>query len=145
MGSGSPLTIYNAGLPLLSDSLQTIRSWSWDFFEISDLNTKCWDSIFLNIICCAQILYDDDWSISGDTIFHDLVTLSDRSRYYHMIKSHDCPDPVHDGVSILSNHQIGVPKGVQWLSGCFVFVFVLFLLLYVPCQQLWSLRDGQFT
>ena len=23
--------------------------------------------------------------------------------------------------------------------------FVLFLLLYVPCQQLWSLRDGQFT
>ena len=25
-------------------------------------------------------------------------------------------------------------------------VFVcLFLLLYVPCQQLWSLRDGQFT
>ena len=21
----------------------------------------------------------------------------------------------------------------------------LFLLLYVPCQQLWSLRDGQFT
>ena len=25
------------------------------------------------------------------------------------------------------------------------FVFVLFLLLYVPCQQLWSLRDGQFT
>ena len=25
-------------------------------------------------------------------------------------------------------------------------VFVcLFVLLYVPCQQLWSLRDGQFT
>ena len=23
--------------------------------------------------------------------------------------------------------------------------FCLFLLLYVPCQQLWSLRDGQFT
>ena len=23
--------------------------------------------------------------------------------------------------------------------------FVLFLLLYVPSQQLWSLRDGQFT
>ena len=22
---------------------------------------------------------------------------------------------------------------------------LLFLLLYVPCQQLWSLRDGQFT
>ena len=28
----------------------------------------------------------------------------------------------------------------------FVCLFVcLFLLLYVPCQQLWSLRDGQFT
>ena len=26
-----------------------------------------------------------------------------------------------------------------------LFVFVLFLLLYVPSQQLWSLRDGQFT
>ena len=24
-------------------------------------------------------------------------------------------------------------------------LFCLFLLLYVPCQQLWSLRDGQFT
>ena len=24
-------------------------------------------------------------------------------------------------------------------------VVCLFLLLYVPCQQLWSLRDGQFT
>ena len=24
-------------------------------------------------------------------------------------------------------------------------MFCLFLLLYVPCQQLWSLRDGQFT
>ena len=24
-------------------------------------------------------------------------------------------------------------------------VFCLLLLLYVPCQQLWSLRDGQFT
>ena len=23
--------------------------------------------------------------------------------------------------------------------------FFLFLLLYVPCQQLWSLWDGQFT
>ena len=27
----------------------------------------------------------------------------------------------------------------------FVFFFFLFLLLYVPCQQLWSLRDGQFA
>ena len=27
-----------------------------------------------------------------------------------------------------------------------IFYFVcLFLLLYVPCQQLWSLQDGQFT
>ena len=26
-----------------------------------------------------------------------------------------------------------------------VCLFCLFLLLYVPCQQLWSLRDGQFT
>ena len=24
-------------------------------------------------------------------------------------------------------------------------IICLFLLLYVPCQQLWSLRDGQFT
>ena len=52
---------------------------------------------FLNTICYAQILYDDDWSISGDTIFQDLVSLSDRSKYYHMIRSYDCPDPVHDG------------------------------------------------
>ena len=29
-----------------------------------------------------------------------------------------------------------------WLGDLFV---CLFLLLYVPCQQLWSLRDGQFT
>ena len=29
---------------------------------------------------------------------------------------------------------------------CFVCLFVcLFLLFYVPSQQLWSLRDGQFT
>ena len=25
------------------------------------------------------------------------------------------------------------------------YIVCLFLLLYVPCQQLWSLRDGQFT
>ena len=25
------------------------------------------------------------------------------------------------------------------------FFFLSFFLLYVPCQQLWSLRDGQFT
>ena len=43
-------------------------------------------------------------------------------------------------------------KGLtSWLlfvvSNCeAVCLFVcLFLLLYVPCQQLWSLRDGQFT
>ena len=94
---GSPLTIYNAGFPLLSDPLRTIRSCSSDFFEIAGLDTKCWDSVFLNTICYAQILYDDDWSISGETIFHDLVSLSDRSRCNHMIRSHDCPDPVHDG------------------------------------------------
>ena len=29
--------------------------------------------------------------------------------------------------------------GLGWLAGCLV------LLLYVPSQQLWSLRDGQFT
>ena len=39
------------------------------------------------------------------------------------------------------------PNCLQWLSAedtdnLFV---CLFLLLYVPCQQLWSLRDGQFT
>ena len=27
----------------------------------------------------------------------------------------------------------------------FLFIFFFFLLLYVPSQQLWSLRDGQFT
>ena len=32
---------------------------------------------------------------------------------------------------------------LSWKMGC---LFVcLFLLLYVPCQQLWSLRDGQLT
>ena len=28
---------------------------------------------------------------------------------------------------------------------CECIMVCLFLLLYVPCQQLWSLRDGQFT
>ena len=28
---------------------------------------------------------------------------------------------------------------------CLLCFACLFLLLYVPCQQLWSLRDGQFT
>ena len=31
------------------------------------------------------------------------------------------------------------------MSSVACFVFCLFLLPYVPCQQLWSLRDGQFT
>ena len=35
-----------------------------------------------------------------------------------------------------SNHGTGPRKNGS---------FCLFLLLYVPCQQLWSLRDGQFT
>ena len=37
-------------------------------------------------------------------------------------------------------------NGIEALTGNCSRVFVcLFLLLYVPCQQLWSLRDGQFT
>ena len=35
---------------------------------------------------------------------------------------------------------------ISAINHYFVVVFLLlFLLLYVPCQQLWSLRDGQFT
>ena len=34
---------------------------------------------------------------------------------------------------------------IQTPLWCIDVMFCLFLLLYVPCQQLWSLRDGQFT
>ena len=44
--------------------------------------------------------------------------------------------PFYTGFTILNSQP----------ANLFVFiVFFLFLLLYVPCQQLWSLRDGQFT
>ena len=37
----------------------------------------------------------------------------------------------------MDNSSLNLPRAVL--------VICLFLLLYVPCQQLWSLRDGQFT
>ena len=38
------------------------------------------------------------------------------------------------------------PKPLDTATSNFVVLLVLFvLLLYVPSQQLWSLRDGQFT
>ena len=38
------------------------------------------------------------------------------------------------------------PNCLQRLSATkFLFVCLFVCLLYVPCQQLWSLRDGQFT
>ena len=55
------------------------------------------------------------------------------------------------------SHKItfGAPSsGGVLRSACGAFIFPVFsvfwfvcliLLLYVPCQQLWSLRDGQFT
>ena len=41
-------------------------------------------------------------------------------------------------------YYIIITMFVHILKQLYLFV-CLFLLLYVPCQQLWSLRDGQFT
>ena len=46
-------------------------------------------------------------------------------------------DPVY--LSIPKKIQLGDSQEGQWLVGWLV------LLLYVPSQQLWSLREGQFT
>ena len=43
-----------------------------------------------------------------------------------------------------ARHFVGSDLGLNCLQRFCLFV-CLFLLLYVPCQQLWSLRDGQFT
>ena len=44
-------------------------------------------------------------------------------------------------------HILGLKRiiGKPYFSDQFKKIVFLFLLLYVPSQQLWSLRDGQFT
>ena len=44
----------------------------------------------------------------------------------------------------IGGRGIAKTRMVACSSHCFVCLFVC-LLLYVPSQQLWSLRDGQFT
>ena len=49
-------------------------------------------------------------------------------------------------LSVLSSVINSVVGGRVWRIIDLIQAFVcLFLLLYVPSQQLWSLRDGQFT
>ena len=43
------------------------------------------------------------------------------------------------------DYYMGVKQGESLCPLLFILLLLLFLLLYVPCQQLWSLRDGQFT
>ena len=51
----------------------------------------------------------------------------------------------------VKNFSVGICDGAPSAARSRLFIvnalfcFCLFLLLYVPCQQLWSLRDGQFT
>ena len=45
------------------------------------LNTKRRGSVRSDTICCAWMWYDNDWSISGDTICHDLISRSDTITY----------------------------------------------------------------
>ena len=57
--------------------------------------------------------------------------------------------PLKTGFTICSFHvQVSKTQGSLWQSLNFTTVsadLFLFLLLYIPCQQLWSLRDGQFS
>ena len=47
----------------------------------SRLDTRWCESILSGIIWCALIRYGQDWSISGDTMCHALVPLSDTIKY----------------------------------------------------------------
>ena len=51
------------------------------FSEMSRLDTSWCESIRSGTIWCAWMRYSHDWSISGDTICHDLVSRSDTIRY----------------------------------------------------------------
>ena len=59
----------------------SIRSWSWDFFEILGFSMKWCRSIRSDTICCPWMQYEHDCSISDDKICHVLVSPSDLIRY----------------------------------------------------------------
>ena len=47
---------------------------------------------------------------------------------------------------VVSSAEMRIFDPIALTMPCLINLFVLFvLLLYVPSQQLWSLRDGQFT
>ena len=46
-------------------------------------------------------------------------------------------------IFVIIQNTISHLEKVKSITDCFVCLFVV--LLYVPSQQLWSLRDGQFT
>ena len=78
-------TFANAAFPLSCDPLRTprlaIRSWSWNFSDISGLDTMWWESIRSDTICCAQMRPVHDLSISGVTICHGMIFRSDTITY----------------------------------------------------------------
>ena len=79
-------------------------SWIFVYFSvISRLDTSLCESIRPGTIWCARMRHDHDWSISGDTLCHDLVFRSDLIRYV--------PIAVHDWIQFWQNYH---DRGHHW-------------------------------
>ena len=79
---------------------------------------------------CTWIMHvDTRWAILNSVLYmwHMLV--------FFLLKYQPRREKVVENETITSARE----NEISWCIVC------LFLLLYVPCQQLWSLRDGQFT
>ena len=59
----------------------------------------------------------------------------------HLIKA----QPFSSDLDLYKQCKVLENRRIQGIFKDFEFVCLFVLLLYVPSQQLWSLRDGQFT
>ena len=57
------------------------HDWSLAADRGISLKFQAWEWIRFNTNCCAWMRYDNDWSISGDTICHKFIFPSDTITY----------------------------------------------------------------
>ena len=128
-----------AAFPLSCDPLRTprvsIRSWSWDFFEILGFNTKWCGSIRFVALGCDRIMIAQFLVTRSATIWSLLQIRSDTFEQ-------DCPDRVHDGVqSTYDHHDRGSRFGTMWFAYMRIHVLMLSSRTDTPCCdriRLWS-------
>ena len=84
-----------------------------------------------------------EFAISREFVFaHENFQIYSKQRIRTMQRLYEESKPAVHKVLFADDLMVNAKS---WRELLLILFVCLFLLLYVPCQQLWSLRDGQFT